>query len=978
MFSTNKKRTFSLLPLITLAFVLALTACNKSRYNYETAEGDPLDAKIYTLDNGLKIYMTVNHEQPRIQTYIAVHAGGKDDPSESTGLAHYLEHLMFKGTKSFGTIDYEREIVELDKIDSLYEVYNHTTDDAERKAIYHLIDSVSYEASRYSIANEYDKLMAAIGSQGTNAYTDYDVTCYVEDIPSNQVENWARIQADRFQNMVIRLFHTELEAVYEEKNISMADDDEKMYDTLLATLYPNHPYGQQTILGSQDHLKNPSIKNIRKYFETYYRPNNVAICLAGDFDPDEMVDVINRYFGEWKPNDNITRKEKKPETEITQPIVREVFGEEAEQVCVGWRTVARNHEDQVALDALDRILSNGKVGLFDTDLRLKGKVIEPACYNGAKEDAFVFLTTASPLSGQTLDEAKDLLLAEVAKLRSGDFDEQLLQSVITNKELADEKAQESNDSRADNFVQAFVNGIAWKDYVDEAQRFRSLKKEDIVRVANKYLGDNNYAVIYKRQGKDTSVAKIQKPEIHPVLLNADSVSDFVREIQQSKVKQLTPVFVDFDKDITKAHTANGLEVLTVKNDLNSLFSLSYVYDFGALTNRCWNTALEYFDYLGTDKYTVEELQQRLYSIGCSASVECDDYQTNIRLTGLDSNRTKAMRILEDWLSNMKADEDAWTKLKESAIKRRFDSKNNINFVAACLRQYACKGEDMVHRSTLSNAELKELKAKDLCDLLRNTFGTYTHEIQYCGPADTKTLVAELDSIHAVGKTLVQAPVTKRCYNLVSKTNEVWYCSYNSDMSVFNRFATDGTPFDVKLCAVSDLFNEYFDGGMNSIVFQEVRERRALAYSAGGDYAQGDYYDEPYTIEAAARTQVDKLAECSKVFDDIINRTPRLPKAFDLAKQSWLSRQRSGHLVREGILNTYAWARRHGLDYCIDKDKYETVQKLTLDDIMSFHAKYIQNRPTTYIVVADRSRVDMNALRALGNVHEVRVEDICGY
>ena len=153
-------------------FIVLIAACgNNSGFEYETVPNDPMNARIYTLENGLKVYMTVNKEQPRIQTFIAVRAGGKNDPAETTGLAHYFEHLMFKGTESFGTQNYAKEKPMLDEIEALFEVYRKTTDEAERTAIYHKIDSVSYEASKVAIPNEYDKLMAAIGAVGTNAYT---------------------------------------------------------------------------------------------------------------------------------------------------------------------------------------------------------------------------------------------------------------------------------------------------------------------------------------------------------------------------------------------------------------------------------------------------------------------------------------------------------------------------------------------------------------------------------------------------------------------------------------------------------------------------------------------------------------------------------------------------------------------------------------------------------------------------------------
>jgi len=211
-------KRFYRLALVAMAAVVGLSA-SAGKYKFETVPNDPLKTQIYTLPNGLKIFMSVNKDEPRIQANIAVRVGGKNDPAETTGLAHYFEHLMFKGTERFGTTDYAAEKPLLDQIENLFEVYRKTKDEDKRKEIYHQIDSISYQASLLAIPNEYDKLMSAIGATGTNAYTSYDVTCYTENIPSNEIENWAMIQADRFEHPVIRGFHTELETIYEEKNM---------------------------------------------------------------------------------------------------------------------------------------------------------------------------------------------------------------------------------------------------------------------------------------------------------------------------------------------------------------------------------------------------------------------------------------------------------------------------------------------------------------------------------------------------------------------------------------------------------------------------------------------------------------------------------------------------------------------------------------------------------------------------------------
>ena len=172
----KKLRFLSHLTFCLSAFLLLTASCSK--YKYEEVKGDMAKTRIYTLDNGLKVYLSVNKEEPRIQTFIAVRTGSKNDPAETTGLAHYLEHLMFKGTNKFGVTDAEAEKPFLDEIEKLYEKYRKLTDPEERRQVYHEIDSVSQLAAQYFIPNEYDKLMAAIGAEGTNAYTSEDVTCY--------------------------------------------------------------------------------------------------------------------------------------------------------------------------------------------------------------------------------------------------------------------------------------------------------------------------------------------------------------------------------------------------------------------------------------------------------------------------------------------------------------------------------------------------------------------------------------------------------------------------------------------------------------------------------------------------------------------------------------------------------------------------------------------------------------------------------
>ncbi|MDE6649696.1 MAG: insulinase family protein, partial [Muribaculaceae bacterium] len=402
--------------VVGAALMVARTAAAYT-HNFDTVPDDPMHSLIYTLPNGLKVFMSVNRDQPRIQTNIAVRVGGKNDPAETTGLAHYLEHLMFKGTRQFGTDNAEAEQPLLDEIERRYEEYRMITDEAVRRQKYHEIDSVSQLAAQYFIPNEYDKLMAAIGAQGTNAFTSNDVTCYVEDIPSNEIENWARIQADRFRNMVIRGFHTELEAVYEEYNIGLGSDMNKLYEALLNKLFPTHPYGTQTTIGTQQHLKNPSITNIKNYFAKWYVPNNVAICMAGDFEPDEVMAVLEKHFGQWRPGDDVAQPQFPKLEPLTAPVDSTVVGLEAESVCIGWRSDRAQSLQNDTLELIDAVLSNGKAGLLDLDLNQEMKVMVAQSGVEALLDHGIFILLGMPKEGQTLEEVRALLLGEIEKLK---------------------------------------------------------------------------------------------------------------------------------------------------------------------------------------------------------------------------------------------------------------------------------------------------------------------------------------------------------------------------------------------------------------------------------------------------------------------------------------------------------------------------------------------------------------------------------
>ncbi len=962
--------------LIFATVVVAMLASACSKYKYETVKGDPMNTRIYTLDNGLKVYMSVNKETPRIQTYIAVRVGGKNDPAETTGLAHYFEHLMFKGTPNFGTSDYAAEKPMLDEIEQLFEVYRQTEDEAERAAIYHRIDSISYEASKLAIPNEYDKLMAAIGANGTNAYTSQDMTVYVEDIPANEVENWAKIEADRFRNPVIRGFHTELETIYEEKNMSLTRDSRKVWETLDAALFPHHPYGTQTVLGTQEHLKNPSITNVKNYHKTYYVPNNMAICLSGDLNPDEVIATIDKYFGDMQPNENLPKLKITPEEPITEPVVREVYGLEAANVMIGWRLPGLSSDPSDVARIASDILHNGQAGLIDLDLNQQQKVL--GAYGGfsGQPDYSSFLAGGIPKAGQSLEEVRDLLLAEVAKLRSGDFDESLIQASINNTKLYMMRDYESNDARADMYVQSFINGTDWADEVAQLDRLAKVTKQDVVDWANKYLGENAYAIVYKREGEDKNVQKIAAPKITPIVTNRDKQSTFLTEIQQSEVKPIEPVFVNYDTDMAQFDVRDGIHVLYKKNELNDIFSLQYIFDKGFENDPALGLAFDYLSYLGTEAMSAEQIASEMYDIACSFSMRAGSNQCSISISGLSENMTKAMEIVEGLIAGAVPDEAILENLKQDIVKSRADAKLNQASNFSELQTYLIYGEDFIRRSTLKNDELLSLRSDELLARVRDLLNKQ-HEVLYYGPLAGNQVKKYIADYHRAADVLAPLEKSYPKKQLTDKSSVV-LAQYDANQLYYFQYSNRGEKFDVQNDPAITLYNEYFGGSMNSICFQEMREARGLAYSASAWIGEPSFADDSYSYTAFIATQNDKMQTAIEAFDEIINQMPESEAAFKIAKEAILTRLRTERTTGASVLTSYVWLRRLGLSEDRDRQIFEKVQSMTLDDVKAAQQQWVKDRPYTYGILGDIKNLDLNFLKTLGPIKTVSQEEIFGY
>lgn len=974
------KYTFLLLLLTLLQFSPKAQSNNykwaqatAGGYTYKYVTSDPAKARFYTLKNGLTVILSPTKKDPRIQCYIATKAGSKTDPADHTGLAHYLEHLLFKGTDKYGSLNWAKEKPELVKISNLYEQYNKTTDEAARKAIYHQIDSVSGVAATFAIANEYDKMMSNMGAQGTNAFTSFEQTVYTDDVPANAIDKYLAVQGERFRNPQFRIFHTELEAVYEEKNRTLDNDGRKVSETLFAELFKNNNYGKQTTIGTVEHLKNPSLEAIKNYFNTYYVPNNMGVILSGDFDADVMIKKIETTFGYMKFK-AIPAYTFLPETAITTPILKEVVGPDAESVTIGFRLPGNKDKDVLLADLVGQILTNGKAGLMDLNLVKKQKLLRASAFTYGLIDYGVLYMQASPTLGQTLDEVKALMLGEITNLKNGSFDENLITSIINNQKKAKIQKTESYSDRANDLMDAFTSELDWKEQVAYTDLLSKITKKDIVAFANKYFTDN-YVAILKRKSEDKNVIKVDKPTITPVETNRNEQSSFVKMVNNMPATKVAPVYIDYTKDIQKQKLGNA-EILYVPNKDNSIFRLKYRYEVGTWNNKKLSIAAQYLQFLGTSNMSAEEITKAFYKIACSFTISAGTEFTTVTIEGLQENFTKAVTLFENIVQNCTANEDALKALKARISKQRNDAKLNKSAIMNGLVNYARYGSNNPFNYVLSTDEINNLTATELVAILHN-LNSVEHKILYYGPQAITALHDGLKAIHTMPASFTNN-TTKATFELSTQTsNQILFADYNMVQSEI-RWVRNAESYSPNAEPIVNIFNNYFGGGMGALVFQTIRESKALAYSTFAFYAMPDKKEDPFYTIAYVGCQADKFNESVIAMNELLNDLPNVNENIISAKAGIKKDIETERITQDAIINNYLAAQRKGQTVDIRKSIYAAVDKIGYTELKAFHAKNMANKAYTYCVVASEKKLPADAISKFGEVKKLSLDVIFGY
>ncbi|KFF27123.1 peptidase M16 [Chryseobacterium vrystaatense] len=942
---------------------------DKNNYEYITVTHDENKVRIYTLKNGLKVFLAQNFDAPRIQTYIPVRTGSNNDPSDNTGLAHYLEHMMFKGTSRIGTHNWEKEKELLDQISALYEEHKAEQDPEKKKEIYKKIDEVSQNASQYAIANEYDKVISSLGASGTNAHTWFDETVYKNNVPNNELEKWLKIEKERFSEVVLRLFHTELESVYEEFNRAQDNDSRLVNYELMDALFPTHPNGQQTTIGKPEHLKNPSMKAIHKYFDEYYVPNNYAMVLVGDLDFEETIKLVNQYFGTI-PYRELPKKTPVTEQPLTQIVKRTVKSPTTPRVQLAWRTDSYGTKEAMLADITANILSNrGEAGLLDLHINQTQRMLWAQAFSVGLKQYGYFSIVAVPKETQTMDEAKEMVLEQIELIKKGDFPDWILPAIINDFKLQRLKGLETADGLATNLYDTYIKGRSWEQELNELDEYQDFTKEDVVDFANTFFKDN-YVEVYKEKGVNDQLVRVENPGITPIKINRDAQSDFLKEILAEKTDDIQPEFIDYEKEIL-TDTIKDKKLSFVTNRYNDIAQVHFIFPFGSDNDRDLGISTQLLQYLGTADLSPEDLKKEFFKIGVSNDFKTTNEQLVISLSGLEENIEKGISLLQHWMYDVQADQEIYKQFVETVLENRQASRKDKNRIMTALTNYTKLGSFSRYTDIISKEDLEKSNAEIFTDRMKKLF-QYPYQVFFYGRdlGNFKQYIGKY-----VENASLEIPEPKK-YPEPETNGKVYFTDYDMvqmEMSKVGR----GHQVNTSNFGKINVFNEYFGRGLSSIVFQEIRESKSLAYSAYVSYAANSELGHPDYITTYIGTQPDKLQTAVSTMSELMNELPEVPTQFENARNAALKQIASTRITRTNIFFNTLRLKKLGIYHDFRKDIYGQIKTLTFEDVKMFYQTEIKPIHFNTAIIGKKENLDMDAVNEMGEFKELSLKDIFG-
>jgi predicted Zn-dependent peptidase len=926
----------------------------------------------YQLPNGLTVILNEDHSVPDVFGLVVVKAGGKDDPADATGMAHYQEHMLFKGTSQLGTTNWEKERPHIDRIFALYDELGQTTDETRRQEIQEEINKESLAANEYAVPNELDNVLKQMGGKQVNANTSPDRTVYFNSFPPNQLEKWMKLYAHRFADPVFRSFQAELEVVYEEKNLYNDQFMSRLFETFQYHFFKHHPYGQQTLIGTVDDLKNPSLTKMFEFYKNYYVANNMALVLSGNFRSGQAKPLIEEYFGELLAGDLPEKKnwEEKPFNGREEVNVRM---SPVKLGLLGYRTVPNGHPDKVVMDVIGSLMSNeNQSGLLD-ELTVNGDLLYaglmPLPYN---DHGATLLFYVPKLIGQSHKKAEELVFDKLQVLKSGKFDDWRLQAAKNSLYINYQKSMEDPQFKALNLGEAFASNQSLEEVFAYPEKLRQVTHQDVLRVANAYFGEN-YLALQSKMGKDKP-EKIEKPDYAPLVKNKQSQSGYAAALERMPVIDFEPDYVDFQESVYRARVQPGVTLLANKNEVNDIFELTLRYQVGDQTLKMLPYASSMMNYAGTETMTAQELKNAFSQLGCSYAIYSNDERMDIRVEGMEANLEKALALINDLISAPTLEESKLKVLREEEKASRKMERSEPDNVADALFSYVRYKDESSYLDRLSWKEIKKLEVQPLLDAFSEAV-QYTCEVHFTGNTQPEELTVCLQEHVPFAKAPKKGiyPYSKDLQKYASNT--IYFVNKKKAIQSKIYFFANQPEYDISQQPAIDAFNLYFGGGFSGLVLQEIREYRSLAYSAGAYYVTPGEMNKPSAFIGYVGTQADKTMTALETFMGLVRDMPEKEERMNMIReylvQSSLTELPDFRNLTFDIRN---WEMK---GYTSDPTpiKSQEYSQMQFGDISDFYKQNIKDAPMVIAIVGDKKRIDMEALSAFGNVVEVKEKDL---
>lgn len=949
--------------LFTLFFLCGAIAFSQDRNIFKVTQ--------FTLDNGLTVYLNEDHNLPQIFGGVAVNAGSKNDPKEATGIAHYLEHVMFKGTNKIGTLNWEAEKIVLDSITLMYDQLAQTQENNQRKEIQKTINKLSLQAAQFAIPNEVDLMLQNIGSKNINAMTSSEMTVYYNSFPSNQIEKWMDIYVERFRNPIFRLFQSELETVYEEKNMYEDNFFERAFEEYGKNFYKVHPYGQQPVIGTTEHLKNPRLSKMVEFYNTYYVANNMALILVGDFDTEKIIPLIKEKFAIWKnkPVPQNPVYEEQPfngREEVNMKITPIPMG------AIGFRTVPTNHKDEIALEICSQMLSNAKTGLLD-QLSNENKISFVYAWNEINNDLGGFHIVFIPkLMVQKLSEAEKLILEQIEKLKSGDFSDHFFEGVKLNYQKEHLLKFEDMETRGYEIMNCFIQKKSWEEQLTMTDQVKQLSREDIVRVANTYLG-NNYLVCNAKIGfpkKD----KIDKPDWNPVVAkNNDKKSKFAQQIEDLPETEMLPQFVDFKKDLTMDTLCEGVAYYQTLNPYNQVFSLTFRFKTGTSKDNRLQYVTAYLNEAGTSTQNAKDFKTTLQNLGAEMDFSCTKNSFIVSITGFDDKMDETLQLVAEFFNSPQINSQIIKKMYEDEKTSYKFAINDPATLGVALMKYAQYGQKSSFIDKLKINEVKKLQPDTLLALFKDLL-TYESEVHYSGTLPVNEIQTMLlknikFSTQPQKAFFVEIPVAEI-------TKPKVYIHNNKKAIQSNIYIlSNGAVVDEKDKTFLEAFNEYFGKGMSSIVFQEIRELRSLGYSTYTVYINPALKENKGFLIGYLGTQNDKTVEGVSALVELVKNMPEKPERLETIKRSLVQGINTENISFRDLSRQVSQWKFQGYTEDPRKFQCQIYENLTFDDIVSTYQKFISETPIAITISGNLKKINTKTLPEFREIINVNLKEM---